>query len=184
MGLDMTPELQELHEHAEHGAHNPSMAPVSLSMAILSVAVAVVTLMGVRSHTEEVTLQGEANDEWAYYQAKDVRLHEDKVFADLSTWVAVSDPDKAAKAREASLAEIEKYRKQEEDLQAEATRLNKETKLESRRGDRYDFGEIFLEVALVVTSITLLSGRRMFWHAGIVLGIVGVVVASTALLVR
>ena len=28
-------ELHELHEHAEHAKHNPSLAPVSLTMAIL-----------------------------------------------------------------------------------------------------------------------------------------------------
>lgn len=180
----MAPELQELHENAQEGAHNPSMAPVSLSMALLSVAVAVVSLMGVRSHTEEVTLQSKANDKWAYYQAKDIRLHMDKDIADLEGFVTTSDPAKAAAARQANLAEAEKYRKQIDDLQSEGKQLEQETSIEARRGDRYDFGEIFLEVALVVTSITLLSGRRTFWHAGIVLGVIGVVVACTALLVR
>jgi Domain of unknown function (DUF4337) len=180
----MGPEFQELHEHAAHAAHNPSMAPVSLSMAILSVAVAIVTMLGVRSHTEEVTLQSRANDQWAYYQAKDIRLHMDKDIADLESFVNTSDPAKAVAARQANLAEADKYRKQIDDLQADAKRLEEETNLQSRRGDRYDFGEIFLEVALVITSITLLSGKRMFWHAGIVLGLVGVLVACTALLVR
>jgi Domain of unknown function (DUF4337) len=180
----MSPELDELKESAEHGAHNPSLAPVSLSMAILSVLVAVVGLMGHRSHTEETVLQTKANDQWGYYQAKDIRLHMDKAIADLESFVTVSDPAKAAQAREANLAEAEKYKKQTEELQSEAKDLDRETDLASRRANRYDLGEIFLEVALVITSITLLSGRRIFWHAGLVLGVVGIVVASTALLVR
>ena len=180
----MSPELDELKESAEHGAHNPSLAPVSLSMAILSVLVAVVGLMGHRAHTEETVLQTKANDQWAYYQAKDIRLHMDKAIADLESFVAVSDPAKAAHAREANLAEAEKYKKQTEELQSEAKDLDRETDLASRRANRYDLGEIFLEVALVITSITLLSGRRVFWHAGLVLGGTGMVVASTALLVR
>lgn len=180
----MSPELDELKESAEHGAHNPSLAPVSLSMAILSVLVAVVGLMGHRAHTEETVLQTKANDQWAYYQAKDIRLHMDKAIADLESFVSVSDPAKAAQAREANLAEAEKYKKQTEELQSEAKDLDRETDLASRRANRYDLGEIFLEVALVITSITLLSGRRVFWHAGLVLGVAGMVVASTALLVR
>ena len=180
----MSPELDELKESAEHGAHNPSLAPVSLSMAILSVLVAVVGLMGHRAHTEETVLQTKANDQWAYYQAKDIRLHMDKAIADLESFVSVSDPAKAAQAREANLAEAEKYKKQTEELQSEAKDLDRETDLASRRANRYDLGEIFLEVALVITSITLLSGRRVFWHAGLVLGVAGIVVASTALLVR
>jgi hypothetical protein len=180
----MSPELEELQESAEHGAHHPSMAPVSLTMAIVSVLVAVAGLMGHRSHTEETVLQTKANDQWAYYQAKDIRLHMDKSIAELESFVAVTDPAKAAQAREANAAEAEKYKKQTEELQSEAKELDRETDLASRRADRYDLGEIFLEVALVITSITLLSGRRMFWHAGLVLGVVGVIVAATALLVR
>jgi hypothetical protein len=37
---------------------------------------------------------------------------------------------------------------------------------------------------LVITSITLLSGRRVFWHAGIVFALTGVVVACTSVLVH
>jgi hypothetical protein len=45
-------------------------------------------------------------------------------------------------------------------------------------------GEVFLEVALVITSITLLSGRRIFWHLGLVLGAAGVVVAASVWILR
>jgi len=44
--------------------------------------------------------------------------------------------------------------------------------------------EVFLEVGLVITSITLLSGRRIFWYLGIVLGIVGIAVAASSVLVH
>ena len=177
-------ELHELQEDAEHGARNPSMAPVSLTMAILAVLVAVVALLGHRSHTEEGVLQTRANDQWAYYQAKDIRLHMDKALADLEGFVATTDAPKAEQAREANLAEAEKYAKQTHDLQEQALELERDAKLESRRADRYDLGEVFLEIALVVTSITLLSRRRAFWYAGVVLGIIGVIVAVTARLVR
>jgi hypothetical protein len=43
---------------------------------------------------------------------------------------------------------------------------------------------VFLEIGLVVTSITLLSGRRIFWHLGIVLGVLGVVAAVTGLIIH
>ncbi len=177
-------ELQELHEHAEHGAHNREMAPVSLTMAFLAVAVAVVSLLGHRAHTEEVLLQNRANDQWGYYQGKDTRLHIDKKFAELDSFVAVSDPARAAEARAANDAEAEEYRKQTKEIQAEARKLEDEMHLEGRRSDRFDLAEVFLEVALVITSITLLSGRRIFWHAGLVLGALGLVTAITSLLVR
>ena len=179
-----TDELQELHEHAEHAAHNPSMAPVSLTMAILAVLVAVVTLLGHRSHTEEVILQTKATDQWAYYQAKSIRRHTDELFADLVSTIAASDPKKAAQLHEKYQGEADKYRDQQKDIDAEARKLEQETEHERRRADRFDLAEVFLEVGLVVTSITLLSGRRVFWLAGMVFAAMGVIVALTASLVR
>ena len=69
----MSDELQELHESAEHAHHNPSMAPVSLTMAVLAVLVAVASLLGHRAHTEELVLQTKSADQWAFYQAKSTR---------------------------------------------------------------------------------------------------------------
>jgi hypothetical protein len=48
----MADEIQELHEQAEEGAHNPSLAPVTVTMAIFAVLVAAVSLLGHRAHTE------------------------------------------------------------------------------------------------------------------------------------
>jgi len=102
-------ELQELREHAEHGAHNPSMAPVSLTMAILAVLVAIVSLLGHRTHTEEVVLQTKVNDQWAYYQGKDTRLHVDDKLGALAGFMATSDASKAVAWIAANKEEAEKY---------------------------------------------------------------------------
>jgi Domain of unknown function (DUF4337) len=173
-------ELQELHESAEHGADNPSQAPVSLTMAVLAVLVAVVALLGHRAHTEEVVLQNKATDEWAYYQAKNIRRHTDELFADLASAMATSDAEKTAQLRQKYQAEADQYRNQQKEIDAEAREIEHETQYERRRADRYDLGEVFLEVGLVVTSITLLSRRRTFWYAGMAAGLIGLLVAATA----
>lgn len=184
MSADDLQELQELHEHAEHAAHNPSMAPVSLTMAVLAVMVAVVSLLGHRAHTEEVVLQSKANDQWAYYQGKDTRLHIDEKLAELNSFAAVADRSKAAEWQKTNQAEIQKYQQQKNEKEAEAKNLERETDHERYRADRFDLAEVFLEIGLVVTSITLLSGRRIFWQLGMVLGVAGLVVACTAPLVK
>lgn len=177
-------ELQELHEHAEHGAHHPEMAPVSLTMAILAVLVAVVSLLGHRTHTEEVLLQNRANDQWAYYQGKDTRLHVDKKLAELETFVSTSDSAKAEQTRKALEEEVQEYTRQTKEIQAEARKLEQEQAIESRRSDRYDLAEVFLEIALVITSVTLLSQRRIFWYFGMVLAVIGIVTTLTSLAIR
>jgi hypothetical protein len=177
-------ELQELHEHAEHAAHDRSMAPVSLTMAILAVLVATVSLMGHRAHTEEVVLQNKVSDQWAYYQAKNIRRHTDEVFADFAAIMTSNDTSKAAQMHEKYQKEADRYRDGQKEIDAEAKKLEQETDLERRRADRYDLGEVFLEIGLVVTSITLLSGRRSFWHSGMAVAVLGLIVAGSALLVH
>jgi ABC-type siderophore export system fused ATPase/permease subunit len=169
----MSDELQELQENAEHAHHNPSMAPVSLTMAVLAVCVAVVSLLGHRAHTEEVVLQ-----------AKNIREHEDILFTEMAAVVASNDAAAVAKVREKYSQEAEKYKHDKDEIQEQARELDREGAMEMRRADRYDLAEVFLEIGLVVTSITLLSGRRIFWHSGIVLSVVGVAVAVMGALVK
>jgi len=177
-------ELQELQEHAEHAKHDPTLAPVSLTMAILAVLVAVVSLMGHRAHTEEVILQAKASDQWAYFQAKNIRGHEDKLFANLTTIANSSQTEALSKIREEYLQESERYKEDQKEIEGEARRLEQEVGIERKHADRYDLGEVFLEIGLVVTSITLLSGRRMFWYLGLLMGALGIVVAVTSLLAQ
>jgi hypothetical protein len=180
----LSEELHELHEHAEHARHNPSLAPVSLTMAILAVLVAVVSLLGHRSHTEEILLQSKASDQWAYYQAKNIRRHTDEIFSDLTAITTSSDPGALGRLREKYKTEADRYKDEQTDIQAEAKHLENEVMVAQRRADRFDLGEVFLEIALVITSITLLSGRRMFWSLGLILGIIGLVAAGSAIFIH
>lgn len=180
----MSEELTELKEHAEHGKENPALAPVSVTMAILAVLVAVVTLMGHRAHTEEVVLQAKSSDQWAYYQAKNIRRHEDEIFADLTSVQPSTDAAALGKLREKYSGEAARYKDEQKEIEDKARELEAEVATERNRADRYDLAEVFLEVGLVITSITLLSGRRKFWLAGVLLGLVGIVLAATAFLVH
>jgi hypothetical protein len=180
----MSEELNELKEHAEHAKHDPTLAPVSVTMAMLAVLVAVVSLMGHRAHTEEIVLQSKATDQWAFYQAKNVRRHLDDLFTDLTAVQATTDAAALQKLRAKYSDEASRYKDDQKDLESEAHAIEAEVLTEMKRADRYDLAEVFLEIGLVITSITILSGRRLFWFFGIVLGVVGLAVAATGFLVR
>ena len=180
----MPEELTELHEHAEHAREHPDLAPVTLTMAVVAVLVAAVSLLGHRTHTEEIILQNKVTDQWAYYQAKNIRRHTDELFADLTTVVASKDADAVAKLQGKYRAEADRYKDEQKELDKQARETEKETELARRKADRFDLGEVFLEIALVVTSITLLSGRRIFWHLGLLMAAAGVLVAASTWMVR
>ncbi len=180
----MSEEVHELHEHASEGHHDPALAPVTVTMAVLAVLVAAVSLLGHRAHTEELLLQNRSTDRWAQYQAKSIRRHSYAVFGDLLAVAAVRDAEAAAKLGEKFKREAERYREDQKELDAEARTLEAETEGVSRRADRFDLAEVFLEVALVITSMTLLTHRRAFWFGALVIAAAGLAVAVTGLLVH
>jgi len=180
----MTEEIHELHEQAEHAREHPDLAPVTITMAALAVLVAASSLLGHRTHTEEILLQNKVTDQWSYYQAKNIRRHTDELFADLTTVITTKDEEGMAKLGEKYRAEADRYKDEQKELDAKARELEQETELARHKADRFDLGEVFLEIALVITSITLLSGRRIFWHLGLLLAVGGFVVTCTAWLLH
>ena len=69
-------------------------------------------------------------------------------------------------------------------METKARELEQEFALTHRKADRFDLGEVFLEVALVITSITLLSGKRIFWHAGMLIAVAGALIAASTWLLH
>jgi hypothetical protein len=180
----MSDELTELHEQAEHAREHPDLAPITLTMAVLAVLVAAVSLLGHRTHTEEIILQNKVTDQWAFYQAKNIRRHSDELFADLTTVVASKDAAAVASLHEKYRAEADRYKDEQKELDKQARETENETELVRRKGDRFDLGEVFLEIALVITSIALLVSRRIFWYFGLLTATAGIVVAASAWMVR
>jgi len=180
----MTDELKELREAAERAKENRRMAPVSFSMAILAVLVATTSLMGHRAHTEEILMQTRATDEWAYYQAKNMRRNNLEALDDVLTALENTKAERAQEVQKRFHQDIEKYREQQKDIQHEAEEFESEVQRATRRADRFDLGEVFLEIALVVTSITLLTENRGYWYLGMALAVIGVVAAGSGFLVR
>jgi hypothetical protein len=166
---------EELHEHGI----GPEVFPVSITISIMAVLVAAVTLLGHRAHTEELLRQNQASDRWAQYQAKNIRLHETQGVSDLVGIIVPLDKEKGEALREKYLKEVEHYESDKEDISKEAKDLEAERDLSGRRADRFDGGEALLEVGLVICSITLLTKRKAFWFGGILIGAVGIAIALT-----
>lgn len=175
--------LEGLEEHGGHG-ENPLMLPVTVTLSILAVLVAMVTLLGHRAHTEELLLQAKASDQWAYFQAKNIRTRETQSAADILGALAPADKEKTAVLHEKYLTEVERYEKEKDQISDQAKDFEKERDLVQRRADRYDAGEVFLEIALIICSFTLLTKKKAFWFAGMLLGVVGVITAASGFLLH
>ena len=130
-------------------------------------------------------MQAKSSDQWSYYQAKKQRRHNDEIFTDLASVVTTTgEPVALAKLRDKYSSEASRYKSDEDGIQKKAEEMEAEVRLEQKRADRFDLAEVFLEIGLVITSITLISGRRIYWMLGLFLAAIGIVVAATGFMVH
>ncbi len=175
-------ELKELQEHAEE-ARESGLIAVSMTMAVLAVIIALLTMLGHRAHTEEVLLQAKASDQWAYFQAKGIKRHDLEGRLDMMKLHKFDGPE-AEELRSKYEKGIEKYSEQEKEIEKEARGLEAEVKLDGEKATRFDYGESLMAIALVVTSITLMTRNRGFWFVGMLVALVGTVVGASAFLLH
>ena len=191
-------EAQELQENAEHGANESAMRPVAFTMAVLAVLVAIVTVLGHRTHTaatidqtKAAVEQDRATDQWGEYQAKKNRAYDSQLTADLLSVLPLGDKKAAAKLADGyakheakwddDLKEVEKTAHEDEERVRD---FEKEVETAEARANRFDLGEALLEIALVISSVTLLTRSRIYWYLGIVFSIAGIVSAASVLLLK
>lgn len=181
-------EFNELHEQAEKAEHT-KMIEVSFTMSVLAVLLAGATLLGHRAHTEEVVLSNDRTDQWNFYQFKKLRGTQAEQVVDNLT--VLSNTTKDSALREDFDKIKEKYRKRAEKetediekINEKAREIEQEKEVIARRADRFDLAEGFLEVALVICSLTLLTSNRTFWFGGMAIGAAGVVIVILGLLLH
>ena len=162
---------EELHEHSQH-AFSGFDKRVAATMAAVAATLAVVTVMGHISTTDELLKQQQASDKWAYYQAKSIRRYTSDVAHD---FLAAVGKEQAA---EKYSKNIEKYQREGEEIKVEAEKLEEESKVWGKHALRLHFGGIFLELAIVFCSLAILTKRGFIWYGALALAVVGAVVAS------
>jgi hypothetical protein len=178
-------EVQEfanrMKESGEGGGE--SLKTISLGISILAVLVAMVTVLGHRSHTEAVLMQSRAGDQWNEYQAKKIRMDNLAVDVDLLALQPSNDAAAVAAKTKEYQAHIAKWKDDLAEEQEKARDFEREVTHAESQAARYDLGEALLQISVVLCSVTLFTRRRAYFLLGLGLGVAGVAVAFSALLV-
>jgi hypothetical protein len=193
------PEQQIEHaEHAAHAVHDDFNRKVTISIAGIAALLACVTMLGHRAHNETLQLQNEAGrmateatDAWNYYQTKNIRSFQARLMLSQMKVFAPKDGSGADAeiVRKEYQDEVDKYAVKLPKLQKEAEELvnkGKEYAEESHkahaRADRFDYGELGLQLGVVLCSLAILTRSRAFVYVGLVAALIGCLVALTGLL--
>jgi hypothetical protein len=81
-------------------------------------------------------------------------------------------------------ANAERYDKERGDIQTEAKKFEEESHVAGARALRAHIGEVFLEIAIVLASLAILTKRRTMWFASILSGLVGAGIGAMAVLIH
>jgi Domain of unknown function (DUF4337) len=147
------------------------MGWLALSTAIMAVLAALTTLYMGKFSARAIMAQGQESDLWAYYQAKSIKQHTFELSKqslelqcrsqkDLAPEVA-NDYNKLAASYE---NETKRYESEMKDIKrkAEDTAL---AKLNSQEmGGNFGYALIFLQIALMLSSLASLTKRHYLWH--------------------
>jgi len=175
-------EIQEFAKEMKE-AGEASLTRISLAISILAVLVAMVTVLSHRSHTEAVLLQSRANDSWEEYQSRKLRTENLQVTVDLLTLQPVNDSAAAKKKIDDYNAKIAKWNGQLTDDQNKAKELEAEVGTAEAKAAKFDLGEALLQIAVVLSSITLFTRKTTYYFFGLAVGAGGIVVTVLGLLI-
>ena len=165
--------MTELELKPEH-AGDPNTRRVGILVGVVGILLSVVTIASHRAHTEAVIHRTEANDGWAYYQAKKDREYTSEVALTLLHALG-QEPSRLETPAQKLEAAQAKYKADAENIQEDAKAKDEETHREERRALRFDIGEGLLELGLVLCSLYFLARKTFFPLFGILAGVAGTV---------
>ncbi len=154
---------------------------VALTTAIFAVVLAISALGGKYAMKEMLLAQQQASDQWAFYQAKVIREHQYRAQKmRLEAELAERGPSMKPEARQkfealmAAFAEEEKrYNTEKKDIEKEAKKLEHERDVNRSKDPYFDYAEVLLQIAIVMSSISILSSSRPMFFFSLILAIMG-----------
>ncbi len=166
----------------------PWLNLLALTTVILAVCATLATFKGGGFSTRSVLRQNQASDQWAYYQAKsikgnlyemdrehlvrEIRLLEGSKGGSKGGGAALED---ARKALEETKAKVAKYDKEKAEIKEKAESIERERDDATRHGAPFGLAVIYLQIAILLSSIAALMKKQPVYWLGLVVGIVGLV---------
>ena len=161
---------------------DPWLNYLALTTIILAVCATLSTFKGGGFSTRSVMSQTQASDQWAFYQAKSIKayiyeMQKDKLELEFLALGPKAPPavqqeydrkinglcDKDRRSMKREKAQIQKEAKKLETIREEAQKHSK----------AFGMAVIFLQIAILLSSIAALIKKKYFWMIGVAVGIVG-----------
>ncbi len=156
---------------------------LATTTVIFAVCATLSTFKGAGYSTKAVLSQTKAADQWAFYQAKSIKgyLYENQMETmDLEMKKNKGTFSKSLSAEYEKKIEfykqkIKKYGEEKAEISREAKRLEADREAAQKNSSIFGIAVIFLQIAILLSSIAALLKKRVVWLAGCACGAVGIV---------
>lgn len=159
----------------------PWLNYVALTTVILAVCATLSTFKGGQYSTRSVMSQSQASDQWAYYQAKSIKgyLYEGRQEA-LTLQLQTEHPGPEQRAElEKRIAhyteQTRRYDQEKAEIAAQAKALEAARDQAQRVSGVFGLAIIFLQIAILLSSIAAFMKKKPVWVLGTAVGAVGLV---------
>lgn len=156
---------EKINEHAQHEGGRWSLY-VAVSTAVMAVLAALGSLMAGHHSNEALISQLQASDQWAYYQAKGIKYQ---------ILQGTSRLDKDEAEVEQIKADMNKYKTEQADIKDKAEKLEKESGEHLQKHVAIAQCVTLFQIAIAISAISMVTGKRFLWYAALVLTVVGMV---------
>jgi hypothetical protein len=177
-------EALETHEHAEHAAEG-GRKHTALLIAILATGLAFCEQGAQHADTHMTESAVAATDTWAEYQAKSIRANEARDFAAITSVLPPTATDALATVQNRFRQDAERF--ENDPHSGKAAIAAKAKAQEAERDHAHDRLEAFdnaaaaLQLGIVITTASVITGSLMLAYAGAALGVLGGIIAILGL---
>ena len=148
---------------------------LALSTAIMAVLAALTTLYMGKYSSRAIMAQGQESDQWAYYQAKSIKGHTFEInrkTLELQFLTQKGLSAEAAAEYRKTLDkygdEIKRYEGEKKEIKDKAEGIAKAKLKAQEMGGNFAYALIFLQIALMLSSIASLTKRHYLWYIALV----------------
>jgi hypothetical protein len=160
----------------------PWLNYLALTTVVLAVCATLATFKAGGNSTRSVLTQTQASDQWAYYQAKSIKGYLFEIRKEEMEVELLALKRKSPKATFPELEEkisgygkkIARYDAEKKVIEAEARKfeaVRDDAKLHSQI---FGIAVIFLQIAILLSSIAAFMKKKLLWVAGLLTGCAGI----------
>ena len=155
----------------------PWLNYLALTTVIFAVCATLSTLKGGGFSTRAVMSQSQASDQWSYFQSKSIKgylyeLQKEKLELDLKN-LKGGPRGEYEKKIDGYAQKIRKYDEEKSEIKKKAEELEIRRDESQKHSGAFGLAAMFLQIAILLSSIAALMKRKLFWFIGMGAGCFG-----------